>query len=146
MYKVKQIGIDKVSELTYCMKSFELASSHVKVNIGHSIRFYTNLINNGIGAMFALYKDDMMVGGLGCIKAPDLHEGVLTAIETFWLVLPDHRGKGLLLLNAFEKWADENQCVNKAMIYMSDSFPESLAKLYKKKGYKLAEYHFVKRG
>lgn len=145
MISVKQIGLGEVAALTKKMKAFEQASSHVKVNVNHSIDFYTKLITSGIGAMFALYKDGDIIGGLGCLKAPDLHEGVMTAIETFWLVLPEHRGKGLLLFNAFEKWSDEQGCQNNAMIHMADSFPATLGKFYERKGYELAEFHFVKR-
>jgi len=147
MPTVKQIGLDEVRALTEKMKAFEQASSHVKVNIEHSVKIYVNFITSGIGAMFALYADNgEIIGGLGCIKAPDIHDGSLMAVETFWMVLPEHRGQGLKLFRAFENWADEQGCKVKAMIHMADSFPFALAKLYKRKGYELAEYHFIKRG
>ena len=137
---------EDILSATKVMKNFEQSSNHVKVDIEHSAQAYTKMVNSGISAFFSLEYDGVCFGGLGCIKAPDLHEGTLTAIETFWFVLPEHRGKGILLFNAFEKWADKQGCKNKAMIHMADSFPETLSKFYKRKGYELAEYHFIKRG
>jgi len=98
----------------------------------------------GICGLFALYEGDDLIGGLGCIKAPDLHDGRLTAIETFWLVLPEYRGQGMKLFKVFEQWAAEQGCEKKAMIHMADSFPEVLGRFYAKKGYKLAELHWIK--
>lgn len=144
MATVRQIGLDEVTALTAKMKAFESASSFVKVEISHSAETYVNLIKSGIGAMFALLDGDEIIGGLGCIKAPDLHDGKLMAIETFWLVLPEHRGQGLKLLHAFEEWSDRQGCQKNAMIHMADSFPETLGRLYQRKGYNLAELHFIK--
>lgn len=141
---VRKIGLDQVRSLTEKMKAFENASAFVKVNIDHCVKVYSHFINSGMGAMFALMDGNEIIGGLGCIKAPDLHEGVMTAIECFWLVLPEHRGQGLKLFRAFERWAAENKCEKKAMIHMADSFPEMLTKFYEREGYQLAELHYVK--
>ncbi len=68
----------------------------------------------------------------------------MIAVETFWFVAPEHRGIGIRLFNAFEKWAKDNQCSKTAMIHLTDSMPERLEQLYLKRGYRLIEKHYVK--
>jgi hypothetical protein len=48
------------------------------------------------------------------------------------------------LLEFFEDWAKNNGCDAIAMIYLSDSMPDSLEQLYIRRGFKLVEKHFVK--
>jgi GNAT superfamily N-acetyltransferase len=66
------------------------------------------------------------------------------AVETFWFVHPDHRGQGLSLLVEFEKWGKREGCQTLAMIHMVDSFPDKLETLYRRRGYKLIEKHYLK--
>jgi len=145
VYEITEATIEEIPVITQLCKKFEQATSHVTVDIEHSIKSYTRFIESGIGTMLLLKKDGEIIGGLGCLKYPDLHSGELTAVETFWFVDPQHRGKGLKLFDAFEAWADKHGCVNKAMIHMVDSYPDILEKLYIRKGYKLIEKHYVKR-
>ena len=146
MYEITEATIDEIPEMTRIAQGFEQASSHVKVNYEHSVKTYINFINSGIGVVLLLKKDNVIIGGLGAIKAPDLHEGVMMAIETFWFVSPEHRGRGLTLFDAFEEWAERNGCIDKAMIHMVDSYPGILEKFYTRSGYELVEKHYVKRG
>lgn len=133
--------VDAVAQAAY---NFSKESKFVKVDPNRPRETYWPFIQKGIGAMFLLVKDDVIVGGLGCLKYPDLHSGEIFAVETFWYVLPEHRGKGLLLLNAYEKWAKDNGCVKCAMIHMIDSMPDVLERLYFRRGYELIEKHYVK--
>lgn len=126
------------------MKGFEQASSHVKVDPTHSANTYFNLVSAGIAVFFVMEKDGEMIGGLGALKAPDLHYNRIMAVETFWFVSPQHRGQGLQLFDAFEQWGAENGCNALAMIHMADSYPAALEKFYARKGYKLAEKHYIK--
>jgi len=141
---IRQANIDEIPGVIAVMKAFENESEFVTVEVEYSAAKYINLVNIGIGALFVLYKEGQIIGGMGCIKAPDLHDGKLTAIETFWLVLPEYRGHGMKLFKAFEKWSDDQGCQKNAMIHLADSFPSQLDKLYQREGYRLAELHFVK--
>jgi N-acetylglutamate synthase-like GNAT family acetyltransferase len=91
-----------------------------------------------------LEKDGKLIGSLGFIKAPDLHNGTLMLIETFWFTDPLERGYGLLLLDAYEKYAQETGIKKVAIIHMMDSYPERLEQLYLRRGYILMEKHYVK--
>lgn len=144
MYEVTEATLAEVPKITILCKAFENETAHVKVDISHSIKSYCKFIDSGVGAMLLLKRDGEIIGGLGCLHYPDLHSGELTAVETFWFVDPGHRGKGLMLLDEFEKWAARQECTKVAMIHMVDSHPDILEKLYIRRGYKLVEKHFVK--
>lgn len=136
--------LDDIRPITEMAKRFEECTEHVPVDVEYAIKKYTSIISQGIGAMFGYKVGDKIVGGLGCIKGDDLHYPRSIAIETFWFVLPEYRGCGMELLKAFDEWAKEEGCDYQAMIHLSDSMPDTLEKLYKFKGYKLVEKHYVK--
>lgn len=140
----KITGYADILAATIVMKAFEQASSHVKVNIEYAAKTYTDMVEKGIAAFFVLEKDGDIVGGLGAIKCPDLHSGKLMAVETFWFVHPHHRGQGLRLLAEFEVWGKAEGCQTLAMIHMADSYPDRLEALYRRRGYNLAEKHYLK--
>ncbi len=144
MISVRIADISEIRKVAEFMTRFEQATEYVKVNVDHTTKAYENLMSSGASIFFVLEDDGEMIGGLGAIKYPDLHSGELTAVETFWFVDPQHRGKGLMLLDAFEKWARRQGCKKAAMIHLSDSYPEVLERLYKRRGYKLVEKHFVR--
>jgi len=123
---------------------FATESQFVKVNPALPRHSYWPMVESGIAAVFMLEHEGIAVGGLGCIKFPDLHSGTLTAVETFWYVDPDHRGHGLALFEAYEHWAIENGCQMIAMIHMVDSMPDVLERFYKRRGYQLVEKHYMK--
>lgn len=133
--------ISKVAHMAY---EFTKESKHVKVDPDRPAESYWPLIQKGIGAMLMLEEGNEVVGGLGCIKYPDMHSGELFAVETFWYVLPEYRGKGVLLLEAYEQWAKDNGCLKCAMIHMVDSMPAVLERFYRIRGYELIEKHYVK--
>jgi GNAT superfamily N-acetyltransferase len=126
------------------MKQFEQATEYVKVDVDYTSGAYWDLIQDGIATFFIMEDDGKMIGGLGAVKYPDLHDGKMMAVESFWFVAPENRGKGMSLFNAFETWAINEGCKKLAMIHMVDSYPEILERLYVRKGYKLIEKHYVR--
>jgi GNAT superfamily N-acetyltransferase len=126
------------------MKRFEDASEFVKVDPNYAADAYWKLIQSGICRVFILESYGTMIGGLGAIKFPELNNGEMTAVECFWLVDPQHRGSGLKLLDEYEKWYESEGCSKGALIHLVDSFPDSLGKIYFRRGYQLVEKHFVR--
>ncbi len=128
-------------------KKFEKDSRFIKVNPEVAHKTYSDLISKGIGKVFILCDNETgaMAGGMGMLKAPDLHDGVMTAVETFFFVAPEYRnGWGAFsLLRAFDKWAKETGCKRKALIHLVDSSPERLKRLYEIMGYTLVESHYI---
>lgn len=145
MIKVFNPDTDTIPDL---FKGFEQDSAFIKVDIAYADKVYKDLIRSGVGQIFILLDDNTgeSIGGFGCIKSPDLHSGRMMAVETFWYVVPEYRNSlgGAQLYDSFERWAAEQGCEILAMIHMIDSSPEKLRKLYEKKGYRLAEQHYIK--
>lgn len=135
---------DDVCKVAQFMKRFEKESQFVKVDSAYAAESHWKLIESGIGRIFMLMHDGELIGGLGAVKFPDLNNGEMTAVECFWLVDPAHRGGGLKLLDAYEKWYESEGCSKGALIHLMDSFPESLEKVYIRRGYQLIEKHFVR--
>lgn len=131
-------------EIASVMAEFGNRSEFVNVDVDYTAQKYATMISNGTATFLTLEVDGKIVGGLGCIKYPDLHDGVLTAVETVWFVHPDYRGYGMKLFDAYEQWAKNNGCKKIAMIHMVDSYPEILEKLYRRRGYRLMEKHYIK--
>jgi GNAT superfamily N-acetyltransferase len=134
--------------MAHLFKGFERDSKFVKIDPEYADKTYKDLIDRGAGEIFLLFDDETgnLMGGLGCIKAPDMWTGDLIAIETFWYVLPEYRSglQGAELLFAFEQWAVDEGCKKIAIIHLADSHPDRLDRLYHTLGYQLVEKHFVK--
>lgn len=99
-----------------------------------------------IGRIFGFFVDDKIVGVLGAIVYPDPNDGVVVATEMFWFVGAEHRHGlgGLRLFDAFETWARSRNAGRMAMIHLQALAPETLEKLYLRKGYQKIESHYVK--
>ena len=95
-------------------------------------------------AAFAMFKDGQIVGVLAGFIAPQFMTGVMLAQEMFWYVKPEHRGSlsGVRMFQEFEKWATEKQAYGIVMASLADNPP--VAELYKKRGYRHIESHYLK--
>ncbi len=142
--RIRIARADEMGMVTAFMKQFEQETDFVRVDVGYAAKRYEEMINDGLATVLVAEKNGELMGALGFIKAPDLHNGEMIAIETFWFTAPEHRGIGLYLLDAFEEWAKENDCDKTAMIHLADSMPDRLEQLYIKRGYRLAEKHYLR--
>lgn len=142
--RIRIIKAEEMGRVAVFMKAFEKETEFVTVDVGYATTRYEEMINSGVATVFVADQGDELLGALGLIKAPDLHNGEMMAIETFWFVAPEHRGIGLRLLDAFEEWAALNGCDKTAMIHLVDSMPERLERFYLKRGYSLVEKHYIK--
>lgn len=69
---------------------------------------------------------------------------VWIASETIWWIDPAHRGRAAIaMLNAYEAWAAAKGCKFVGMAGMGGD--PDVAKLYLRRGYRVAEKHFLKR-
>jgi GNAT superfamily N-acetyltransferase len=138
--------IEDVRPIIEMAQAFRECTQFILVDVETCVSTYSTAIKNGSGAIFFCRLEGEIVGAIACLKGPDLHYPRMLAIETFWYVKPDcgHMGVGKLLLNAFEQWAVDEKCDYTAMIHLADSYPDSLEALYARRGYKLAEKHYIK--
>jgi len=141
---IREAAYSDIYDVGVMAKNFENHTVHVKVDPGYTALVYWRHILKGTGVVFVIEREGQIVGGLGGIKGPDLHYPRIIAVETFWFVLPEHRGEGLKLMEKFEQWAVDQKCDAVAMVHLSDSQPKVLEKIYARKGYSLVEKHYLK--
>ena len=93
-------------------------------------------------------EDEQGVSGsvMGYLAPSVLNDKQLVAAETFWYVSKGRRRKqtGVELLKAFESWSIDIGAHKTVMTHMANLFPENIAKLYERSGYKLMELQYVK--
>ena len=141
---IRIIDSSEMRKVTEFMKQFEQASQFVKVDIDHATKIYEDAIDRGSMTVMVMEQENELIGSLAFLVAPDLHDGTLVGVETYWFMHPDHRRYGLKLFKLFETLAMNKGCTKLAMIHMMDSSPEVLEKLYRRRGYELIEKHYVK--
>lgn len=108
------------------------------------VKTWTALFGAGLAHMYVLEIDGEIQGAIGGVVVPDLNDGVLMGNEAFWFVVPEARGQGLRLLDAFEKSVEKAGAKRIGMIHLLNLMPDVLAKLYIRKGYKAIETHYIK--
>jgi GNAT superfamily N-acetyltransferase len=118
----------------------------IKFNLDVFLQNWCVLLSSNIGVIWKLEKDGDLVGMLGGMLTPDLLDGSLTATETFWYVLPQHRLGigGIQLLMTFEKWAKQVGAKRVIMAHLTSHNSETLEKLYKRRGFKPMEIFYSK--
>jgi GNAT superfamily N-acetyltransferase len=126
-------------------KAFELDSKEITVDVEYARETYRKLMKSGAMTVLIAIEDEVQ-GGLAFIVHPDLHNGILTAVETFWYVRPEYRKSRIAsnLFDAFEEEAKQQKCKRVAVVHMVDSYPEILERFYISKGYHLLEKHYIK--
>lgn len=93
----------------------------------------------GDAVILGLFEDQRLYGVLGGLRfSPDHITWV--AIEMFWYVAKEKRGRGLYLLGAFERWAREKGCKVVGMVHLLGEEEMGLSKIYGRRGYKLTKY------
>ena len=89
------------------------------------------LMSNDSGCVFVGESHSELVGMIGMVMFTHHVSGDRIAGEVFWWVEPEHRGGGVKLLKAAERWAKEQQAQGIQMIAPT---PE-VGQLYARLGY-----------
>ncbi len=106
-----------------------------------SLRFtLQHLIDSDNGIL--LTGEGCVAGGMVVPAYWNAHH--LTGQELFWWVDPEHRGVGVLLLDALENTAREMGAKSWGMITLDAIRPKATGRLYERRGYRLTEHAYVK--
>lgn len=142
---MREATVEDLPHMSRVAQVFYASSEHlIKFELNKFCELWTSLLASGTGIIYALFVGDDIVGVLGGIKHRDPYNSDTVASEMFWFVLPQYRGSGLNLLNAFEQWAKHHGCVSIKMAYLVDSMPEKVRIIYKRRKYKEAEHIYIK--
>ena len=114
-----------------------------RFNREHFEAQWASLIESGAGNILAEIGSGVH-GAIGGIAYPDPNSGDLTVDETFWFVQKEYRQSSLALclLRAFESWAEEIGATQQGIVHLTNSMPDRLARIYRRRGYKPVEVHW----
>jgi hypothetical protein len=107
-------------------------------NSKHWISQWCGVINLNLGYMWLLVLSGKPIGAIGIMVAPDLNDAALCAQESFWYVMPNHRGGmgGMRLKKTVEKFCMSHGIKRLFMGRNHKADPEGkLAGFYEKDGY-----------
>ncbi len=140
MYCVKVVNTeDELRKLYHVGLSFqqEVDSLRDKPDLEHAVSTVLTMVQMGIARVFGLHDKETKTycGILIGIVMPDVFSGVLQAQELIWYVLPGYRGKGVLLVDAFEEWSISQGATTCSLCHMVDSMPKTMERFYRMRGY-----------
>lgn len=141
---IRPIVMEELPELCYLGSQFATASKFVEFDCATFCQSWNRFLSTGVGVVFVADTGKRIVGAIGALQFNEPNCGTLMANEMFWFVDPEHRGCGMDLLNCLEAWAKAIGVKWLWMNYMIDSMPEKVQAIYQRKGFELAETHWVK--
>lgn len=112
----------------------------------HFVHVWRILLSYDLGVVFYEEENGVVTGILGCSFTKDMFSGRETAAESFWWVSPHKRGGSLALrlLKAFENEAVARKCEKIVMVTLEALSPESVSKIFTRRGYSLLEHSYAK--
>lgn len=133
-------GIKDAPRVVELGMRFMEAAGVEKGSYDSTLKFAKWLIEQPNGVVFLGEK-----GCIGGYTAPLFYtEAFLQAHECFWW---SEGSEGLKLMNAFEKWANEEQKADEVLMSMIHGYSSpTLERFFERKGYKKRDVCFVKKG
>lgn len=107
----------------------------------------TNLATAPRGVVLVAESNGQVIGMAAAFANPHwFNARHLAGQELFWWVEPEHRGSraGPLLATGLEAWATGAGCKTFSMASTANLKPESLARLYARRGYVPQDIYFAK--
>ena len=147
-YSIRKAAKEDVIDLAILGKQFVKESQNGFLG-WNSSKVYDSLLDavgrNDFG-IFVLCADTEVVGMLIAFVAPCFFSDVVQASEIAWYVDPEHRGSRMAvkMLDYFESWAEDQGAVCANLMNLDVLNADKVAKMYNKRGYRLAENTFVK--
>jgi len=139
-----------IPELVEVMRNFYRESgyaSRVEYDPISAADTFAALIEDNNGCLIVAEQDGELVGSIGALAFPlYFNKSYRMAQELFWWLSPKLRGSsiGIRLLRKAEQWAKLNRVENFIMIALDKVNPDKVGSLYKRSGYELSEYLYMK--
>lgn len=117
-----------------------------KLDLAHYESEWKRLLRGGNAIMFgAVDESGAVYGGLGGVASRVMLTGILTAIQLFWYVTPEHRNglTAIRLLDGFEIWAAQMGCQSVEM-NAHDGMGHA-EQFYGRRGYKMIQTMYRKQ-
>jgi GNAT superfamily N-acetyltransferase len=144
---IQQITVEQLPALSGLAESFYSSSavlSAAPFQLEKFVEMWRELIALERGVIFLLMDREQPVGAFGGILHLEQYSDKPIASEFFWFVQEEARGRGILLMREFEKWARERGAREFRMIHLADSMPERLKDFYLRDGFHVVETAYAK--
>lgn len=107
---------------------------------------WKQLLALDMGVVFYEEENGVVTGIFGGVFSPDMFSGRMTGVENFWYVAPHKRGGSLALrlLKAFEDEAKARKCERIILVTLEALSPESVGKIFQRRGYSVLEHSYAK--
>lgn len=110
----------------------------------HFTKSLRQLRDLGFLVLFGVRVDGKLKGAIGGCIVPDFWTGDPVLYEHFWFLTRGSRGYGMRLLTLFEDEGKARGCKRILMAHMNTLRADTLAYLYKRRGYMPLEHYYVK--
>lgn len=115
------------------------------LDAGYYVRKFKELYRKGVAHIFGMFSDaGKLAGALGFFVVPNLFNREIHAIQNFWYVAPEFRGRGLLLLKEYERQARKLGCTRMQMPHQLKRQPENFGKFFERYGFEAQEVSYYK--
>jgi GNAT superfamily N-acetyltransferase len=120
---------------------------YAKFDVESMYTFLLNALSNPDIVIFVCKDNNKLIGiTAGLVFPLYFNHNYKVAQELWWWLEPEARGTGAgdLMYKALESWAKEKEANAVFMIALEDKKVETMAKLYKRKGFVGTERTFIK--
>jgi len=115
-------------------------STHLTINRQAQAKLALMLIRVNHGLLLVDDRNGEIVGMIGVLATLHPHSDDAVMSELFWYVKPSHRGSGVRLLMAAEKWARAHG-IRKSIVVSPST---AVSNFYLRMGYERLEEQFIK--
>lgn len=110
----------------------------------HFVDTWTGLLESGRGKIVAMFDEaGKFCGGLGAVLTASDFSPAKMAYQTFWFMMPEHRGAGCSLVKPFEDWAKAEGAAS-CVLCRNDNTEGPSDAVYQRLGYRRSETRYVK--
>lgn len=150
MVKTRRILLSDFDDAIFAAEFAELSRSFFlesgapgELHFGSFLTLWKKMIMDGTAVMFGQFKtyddENLLVGVLGGVLAPNMFTGGIIASELFWYVLKEHRARGSALLKQFIDWGRTVGVDQLMMGHLHFAVSERVSALYDRLGFKKLE-------
>lgn len=148
VYSIREASEEDIIDLTILGKQFakESGNNFLGWNTEKVYNSLLDAIEREDFCVQVLCVDTEIVGMFIGFLAPCFFSNVVQAVEIVWYVDPDHRGskEAYKMIDLYEEWAGFREAVCVNMMSLDILNGKKVAKMYERRGYRLAENTFVK--
>lgn len=112
----------------------------------HFTQSWSDWIDQGAGVIVSARENDSLIGVIGGLLVPSPTTAELELHEMFWFMDQSRRSgaTGLKLLQAFEREGHKAGAFRVVMVHLVNQVGRRVSRLYRRRGYRAMEVHYIR--